>query len=79
MSLKGVDTNGCVTFGIDRRTLERLLAGERVCLPAAGGAPHVCVFFAETDELLIEKLASYYPEPLPPIIDLRTRATESKS
>jgi hypothetical protein len=72
VSLKGVDTNGCVTFGIDRGLLTRILTGERVCLPAAAGAPHVCVFFAETDELLLQKLASLYPgEPLPPIVDLR--------
>lgn len=72
MSLKGTDDNGCVQLGIDRGLLTRILAGERVCLPAAAGAPHVCVFFAETDEGLLERLESFYPgKPMPPVVDLR--------
>lgn len=72
MSLKGMSNGGALLLGLDRGALLRILAGERLCLPEAAGAPHVCVFFEETDELLLERMESFYPgQPLPPIVDLR--------
>ena len=74
MSLKGMNKGGGLLLGLDRGALLRILAGERLCLPEAAGAPHVCVFFEETDELLLTRLESFYPgQPLPPVVDLRQK------
>lgn len=72
MSVKGISNGGAILLGLDRGALIRILSGERLCLPEAGGAPHVCVIFEETDELLLERIESFYPgKPLPPVLDLR--------
>jgi hypothetical protein len=77
--IRGVDNKGCVILGITRGEVEGLLDGKRCCFitkePEAPG-PHICLWFAETDDDLIAKLGQMYPEGIPAEIkDYRTRVT----
>ena len=64
--IRTTDDQRAVGIGIDRRTLARLLLGERVCIPAGQGAPHVCLFYADTDDALLERTKQLYPDGLLP-------------
>ena len=75
--IRGVDTKGNVILGITRREIAGLLDGKRCCFvarPELGGGPHICLWFAETDEDLIAKLGEMYPDGVPTEIrDFRTK------
>jgi hypothetical protein len=60
------DTNGALGLGLCRSYVEALLRGERVCIPAAMGAPHVCLFFAEDDPALLARLKELWPDGFVP-------------
>ncbi len=76
--IRGVDNKGCVILGITRAEIDGLLAGKRCCFitkPELGGGPHICLWFAETDDDLIAKLDEMYPDGRPgEIKDYRTKA-----
>lgn len=72
MTLRVRDERGSVVIGLVRGELfARLLAGERVCLPAFTDSnglhhPHVCLFLRDDNEQLMAALAEYFPDgPLP--------------
>lgn len=70
------DERGGIGIGLCRSYIEGLLAGQRVCIPAGMGAPHVCLFFAEDDDALMERTKELYPDgllPGAPVVDLRGR------
>lgn len=76
--IRGVDNKGNAILGITRREIEGLLEGKRCCfpggLPEAGGGPHICLWFAETDADLIARLAEMYPAGVPAEVkDYRTK------
>ena len=64
--IRVVDDRRAVGVGLARATIEALLRGERVCIPAGGGAPHVCLFFAETDADLMARTKELYPDGFMP-------------
>ena len=77
--IRGRARNGSVILGITRREIEGLLAGERCCFintPAVGGGPHVCLWFAETDEAFEAMYPQMFGEEVAPeqVNDLRTKA-----
>lgn len=70
--IRATDERGSVVIGLVRgKLLDRLLAGERVCLPAfvdAGGVryPHVCLFLRDDNQQLLAAMDEYFPGgPLP--------------
>lgn len=56
------DNRKAVGIGLCRSYIEALLRGERVCIPAGLGAPHVCLFFAEDDAALMARTTELYPD-----------------
>lgn len=64
--IRVVDNHRAVGVGLGRGTIEALLRGERICIPAGMGAPHICLFFAEDDEALIARTDELYPDGLLP-------------
>lgn len=67
-----LDERGSVVIGLVRGPLlDRLLAGERVCLPVLVDGnglrhPHVCLFVRDDNEGLMRALNEYFPGgPLP--------------
>jgi hypothetical protein len=62
-----VDDKGALFVGLVRGTLvERLIAGERVCIPGhTDGAgvhhPHICLVLRDDNEQLIEAATEFYP------------------
>lgn len=70
------DDQGAVGIGLCRSYITALLAGQRVCVPAGMGAPHVCLFFAENDDELMARTKELYPDgllPGAPVVDERGR------
>jgi hypothetical protein len=67
-----VSDNGSIAIGLVRGPLlDRLLAGERVCLPGhidANGLhhPHVCLFVRDTNQQLIAAANEYFPDGMIP-------------
>lgn len=66
--IRGIDNKGNVILGITRLELDGLAVGHRCCFPgdkpeAAG--PHICLWFAETDEALLARLDEMYPDGVP--------------
>lgn len=73
--IRGVDNIGALFIGLTRAEMDRLLAGERICSnplrPHAPG-PHLCIFGAEDQEELEQRLKAAYPSgPMPPVVDAR--------
>lgn len=57
-----VDERKAVGVGLCRSYIDALLRGERVCIPGGQGAPHICLFFAEDDDALMERTKELYPD-----------------
>ena len=77
--IRGRARNGRVILGITRREIEALLAGYCCCFgtsPETGGGPHVCLWFAETDEAFEAMYPQMFGEEVAPdkVNDLRTKA-----
>jgi hypothetical protein len=74
--IRGIDNKGCVVLGLTRMEVEGLLKGSRCCFiakePQAPG-PHICIWFAETDEALLGRLSEMYPDGVPEPVDYRTK------
>lgn len=66
--IRGLSNNGSLYIGLVRGPLlDRLLAGERVCLPgSAAGGPHVCLFVRDNNHELLEATKEYFPDGLVP-------------
>mgnify|MGYP001613417320 CR=1 FL=1 len=65
--IRGFTDTGSLFIGLVRGPLlDRLLAGERVCLPGYGTQPHVCLFVRDTNEELIAATAEYFPDGVLP-------------
>ena len=64
--LRVVDDKGCVVLGINRAVLVRMLAGQRFCVPAGHGAPHICLFYEDTDDALLARSREMHPDGLMP-------------
>jgi hypothetical protein len=74
--IRGVDNKGCLVLGITRTEIEGLLAGKRCCFiatPPQAPGPHICLWFAETDEALLGRLGEMYPDGVPEPVDYRTK------
>jgi hypothetical protein len=70
------DDQGAVGIGLCRSYIEGLLRGERVCVPAGMGAPHVCLFFAEDDDALTARADELWHDGLMPgavVVDFRKK------
>lgn len=72
MTLRIIDDQGAIAIGLVRGPLlDRLLAGERVCLPSLVDGnglrhPHVCLFVRDDNDGLIRAANEYFPGgPLP--------------
>lgn len=77
--IRGRARNGRVILGITRREIEGLLAGNVCCFitrPEVGGGPHICLWFAETDDALEARYGVMFGEEVTPeqVNDLRTKA-----
>lgn len=77
--IRGRARNGRVILGITRREIEALLAGYCCCFntsPEVGGGPHICLWFAESDEALEARYGEMFGEAIAPeqVNDLRTKA-----
>lgn len=72
MTVRMRDEKGSVVIGLVRgKLLDRLLAGERVCLPGytdSNGVhhPHVCLFVRDDNRQLMRALDEYFPGGLLP-------------
>ena len=70
--IRGVNNKGALFIGLVRgELLERLLAGERVCLAGhidANGLqhPHVCLFLRDNNAQLLAAVDEYFPDGLMP-------------
>lgn len=64
--IRVTDERGGIGIGLCRSYIEGLLRGERCCVPGDALAPHVCLFFAEDDEALMERTKELYPDGLLP-------------
>lgn len=66
--IRGFTENGSLFIGLVRGPLvDRLLAGERVCLPgSAAGGPHVCLFLRNTNEELVAATNEYFYDGMVP-------------
>lgn len=66
--IRGFTENGSLYIGLVRGPLlDKLLAGERVCLPGSrAGGPHVCLFIRATNAELLEATKEYFPDGLLP-------------
>lgn len=66
--IRGYTDNGSMYIGLIRgKLLDRLIAGERVCLPGfvdASGVhyPHVCLFVGADNAALARKMADLFPD-----------------
>ena len=61
--IRGWDNKGAMFIGLVRGPLvDRLFAGERVCLPGHGIHPHVCLFIRDDNAQLIEASHEYFPD-----------------
>jgi hypothetical protein len=72
VTLRIRDERGSVVIGLVRGPLlDRLLAGERVCLPRLVDGngiehPHVCLFVRDDNQQLLAAADEYFPDgPLP--------------
>ena len=67
-----VSDNGSIAIGFVRGPLlDRLLAGEQVCLEAYVDGrgllhPHVCLFVRDTNDELVEAANEYFPDGMMP-------------
>lgn len=70
--IRGYTENGSMWIGLVRGPLlDRLIAGERVCIPGhvdASGVryPHVCLFVGDDNADLLEKTHELFPDGLQP-------------
>lgn len=66
--IRGFTENGSLYIGLLRGPLlDKLLAGERVCLPGSrAGGPHMCLFVRDTNEELLEATKQYFPDGVLP-------------
>jgi hypothetical protein len=66
--IRMVDDKGALFVGLVRGTLvERLVAGERVCIPGhidGNGLlhPHICLVLRDDNEQLLEAARDFYPD-----------------
>jgi hypothetical protein len=75
------DSQGRDVLGLTRREIEGLLAGKLCCFHAEtpyAGAQHICIYFAESNAGLLQRLREAYPDTasqaaLGAPLDLRTR------
>ena len=72
MTLRIMDEKGSVVIGLARGPLlDRLLAGERVCLPRLVDGnglvhPHVCLFVRDDNAELLAAAHEFFPDGLVP-------------
>lgn len=60
--IRGFTENGSLFIGLVRGALvDRLMAGERVCLPGHGPHPHVCLFIRDDNSQLIAASHEFFP------------------
>jgi hypothetical protein len=75
--IRGKDTNGTVVLGITRTEVDGLVAGKPCFFtnrPEVGGGSVICLWFAETDAELIDRLREIFASgPVPVPLDLRTK------
>lgn len=74
--IRGNDNRGSIILGITRHEVEGLLDGKRCCfvpLPNGTGGPHICLWFAESDDDLLARLPEIFPDGVPTPIDYRTK------
>ena len=68
--IRGYSNNGSLFIGLIRgKLLDRLLAGERVCIPGSVDSngvvhPHVCLFLRDNNAQLAMALGEYFPDGL---------------
>lgn len=80
--IRGWDDKGALFIGLVRGPLvDRLFAGERVCLPghtAANGLhhPHVCLFIRDDNAQLIEATREFFPDGFLPGAPIEHVSTE---
>ncbi len=66
--IRGWDEKGAMFIGLVKGPLvDRLLAGERVCLPGCVDSnglrhPHVCLFLRDDNAQLIAAAGEYFPD-----------------